>query len=106
MEYQLIPTVGDWNCWFSVVYASYGTHRVIRYKWLGIKNMSLLIFLIDYLFIIVMNTSTDGEYPGHVELECIIRLHPDIIFRVYETSVSDMNSICYYNKQSSEPNIG
>lgn len=30
--------------------------------------------------------STDGEYAGHVELECISQLYPDHTFRVYRSN--------------------
>ncbi|XP_060861897.1 uncharacterized protein LOC132938958 [Metopolophium dirhodum] len=81
MEYQLIPIPGDGNCLFrSVSHLIFGTqeeHRNIRLRVVNLMLMSL-----------------DGEYAGHVELECISRFYSNHTFRVYRSN--DLNEFVDY----------
>jgi len=110
MEYQLIPIPGDGNCLFhSVSHLIFGTqeqHRNIRLRVVNlvVNNWNVykefVIGDISYRLPIYNSNdyeqlmSLDGEYAGHVELECISQLYSNHTFRVYRSN--DLNEFVDY----------
>lgn len=119
MEYQLIPIPGDGHCLFRsvshLIFSTQEEHRNIRLRVviLVVNNWDVYKeFVIgDLSYILPINNSNDyeqlmsldGEYAGHVELECISRFYSNHTFRVYRSN--DLNEFVDYGSGDTMNNL-